>query len=150
MDAFLLLTIFGFSPWTGEFSKVLLFLPASSTQDFRVQDLKVQNLRTENIQRLSVTEITQQLQLLPRWQQREQTIVYTHQFKNFIESVNFVQCLVEPAERLGHHPDLMISYNTVTITLTTHDAGGLTYLDFKVAQAIDQVLKQWTPEKICS
>ncbi|MGL5081752.1 MAG: 4a-hydroxytetrahydrobiopterin dehydratase [Microcoleaceae cyanobacterium] len=140
MDISLLLAIFGFNSWAGESFGFPLSSLTRSTQD----------LSAESTQRLSAVEITQQLQMLPRWQQQGQTIVYTHQFQTFIESVNFVQCLVEPVERLGHHPDLMISYNTVTVTLTTHDAGGLTPLDFRVAQAVDSVLEQWPPNKPCS
>jgi 4a-hydroxytetrahydrobiopterin dehydratase len=41
---------------------------------------------------------------------------------------------VDPAEKLGHHPDILIIYNRVTITLSTHDAGGLTQLDFDLAE----------------
>ncbi|MGB3532376.1 MAG: 4a-hydroxytetrahydrobiopterin dehydratase [Microcoleaceae cyanobacterium] len=100
-------------------------------------------------QPLSEVEITQELQNLSGWEQQDQTLVYTHQFNNFIESVNFVNCLVEPAEMLNHHPDLSISYNQVTINLTTHDAVGLTNLDFQLAEKINQVLEDWSSEKSC-
>jgi 4a-hydroxytetrahydrobiopterin dehydratase len=46
--------------------------------------------------------------------------------------------MVEPAEAAGHHPDLVISYNKVDVTLTTHDAGGLTSKDFDLAQVISK------------
>ncbi len=100
-------------------------------------------------QRLSDIGITEKLQSLPRWEQQEESLVYTHTFNNFIESVNFVNCLVEPAETLGHHPDLEISYNQVMISLTTHDAGGLTDLDFQLAERINQILEAWSSEKRC-
>ena len=51
----------------------------------------------------------------------------------------FVNALVDPAEALGHHPDIVITYNRVALTLTTHDAGGLTELDFQLAEAISQL-----------
>jgi 4a-hydroxytetrahydrobiopterin dehydratase len=70
------------------------------------------------------------------WEVREQTLHCTYEFGNFVEAVTFVNRLVEPAERLGHHPDLLIRYNRVTVVLTTHDAGGLTALDFQLAAAI--------------
>jgi 4a-hydroxytetrahydrobiopterin dehydratase len=54
--------------------------------------------------------------------------------------MKFVNSLVEPAEQMGHHPDLSISYNRVVITLTTHDAGGLTQKDFDLAKQISQLL----------
>jgi 4a-hydroxytetrahydrobiopterin dehydratase len=46
---------------------------------------------------------------------------------------------VDPAEELGHHPDLSVSWNKVTVSLTTHAAGGLTANDFELARRIDAV-----------
>jgi 4a-hydroxytetrahydrobiopterin dehydratase len=60
-------------------------------------------------------------------------------FKDFIEAIAFVNKLVEPAEAAGHHPDLEISYNKVTINMTTHDAGGLTEKDFALAKTISSL-----------
>ena len=85
---------------------------------------------------LSQTEIEQKIQALPQWEQQDQTLTRTFKFKNFVESVDFVKRLVEPAEAAGHHPDIAISYNRVTISLTTHDAGGLTQKDFDLAKQI--------------
>ena len=70
------------------------------------------------------------------WKEENNTLAATFKFKNFVESINFVNQLVDPAEAAGHHPDLSISYNKVTVTMTTHDAGGLTVKDFQVAQSI--------------
>ncbi|MEL6320773.1 MAG: 4a-hydroxytetrahydrobiopterin dehydratase, partial [Cyanobacteria bacterium J06626_14] len=58
---------------------------------------------------------------------------------NFVESVDFVNQLVEPSELMAHHPDVAIAYNQVTLSLTTHDAGGLTTLDFDLAEIITTV-----------
>lgn len=91
-------------------------------------------------ERLSSPEIQQQMQALPSWTINEGQLYCTYEFNNFVESVDFVNRMVEPAEALGHHPDLEISYNTVTIKLTTHDAGGLTQLDFDLAQRISQIV----------
>ena len=88
---------------------------------------------------LTQTEIERELQTIPQWQQQEQTITRTFKFKNFVEAVDFVARLVEPAEAAGHHPDLAISYNKVTVSLTTHDAGGLTQKDFDLAQTISSL-----------
>lgn len=92
-----------------------------------------------NAMPLTQTEIEQKIQALPQWQQSQQTITRTFKFKNFVEAIAFVNQLVEPAEAAGHHPDLAISYNKVTVSLTTHDAGGLTQLDFDLAQQISQL-----------
>ncbi|MGJ5675884.1 MAG: 4a-hydroxytetrahydrobiopterin dehydratase [Nostochopsis sp.] len=61
------------------------------------------------------------------------------QFKDFLQAMEFVNKLVDPAESAGHHPDIEISYNKVRITLTTHDAGGLTQKDFELAKEISQI-----------
>jgi 4a-hydroxytetrahydrobiopterin dehydratase len=60
-------------------------------------------------------------------------------FKNFVAAIDFVNKLVAPAENAGHHPDISISYNRVSIELSTHDAGGLTEKDFAMADTINQL-----------
>lgn len=75
---------------------------------------------------LNETEVRQKLANYPDWVTSGQSISITYKFKDFIQAVEFVNRLVEPAERAGHHPDIEISYNKVTIHLTTHDAGGIT------------------------
>ena len=94
-----------------------------------------------NTMTLNQTEIDQKIQTLPGWQQKNQTITRTFKFKNFVEAIDFVNQLVEPAEAAGHHPDISISYNKVIISLTSHDAGGLTQKDFDLAQTISQLAK---------
>lgn len=92
-----------------------------------------------NTMPMSQAEIEQQIQTVPQWQQSGQTITRTFEFKNFVEAIAFVEQLVEPAEAAAHHPDLAISYNKVTVSLTSHDAGGLTAKDFELAQTISQI-----------
>lgn len=89
---------------------------------------------------LSEAEITQQASSLPEWQVVNQELKRTFKFNDFIEAIAFVNQLVQPAESLGHHPDISISYNKVIISLTTHDAGGLTEKDFELAQALSALI----------
>ena len=89
-------------------------------------------------ERLSEEAIAQQLQAIPDWAREGDTLLCTYELTDFVDAIAFVNTLVEPAESLGHHPDLMISYNRVMILLTTHDAGGLAALDFALAEAIAQ------------
>jgi 4a-hydroxytetrahydrobiopterin dehydratase len=56
---------------------------------------------------------------------------------DFVGSVKFVDSLVEPAEAMGHHPDVKISWATVTVSITNHSEGGLTAADFELASKID-------------
>ncbi|MFM6189914.1 MAG: 4a-hydroxytetrahydrobiopterin dehydratase [Planktothrix sp.] len=85
---------------------------------------------------LSDSEIETYASQLSGWTVEGKTLKLVKRFKDFIEAIEFVNKLVEPSEAAGHHPDLTISYNRVTINLTTHDAGGLTQKDFTLAQEI--------------
>ncbi len=51
--------------------------------------------------------------------------------------MRFVESLVEPAEAMGHHPDLELSWDEVTVTISTHSEGGLTASDFELARKVD-------------
>ncbi len=86
---------------------------------------------------LSAVEIQSRLKELGQdWSLQGQKLVCLKKFSGFVEAVAFVDKLVEPAEAAAHHPDLEISYNKVTIYLTTHDSGGLTEKDFSLATEI--------------
>ncbi|MEL6383387.1 MAG: 4a-hydroxytetrahydrobiopterin dehydratase [Cyanobacteria bacterium J06626_18] len=89
--------------------------------------------------RLSEVEIYQRLRNLPEWDTDGQTLFYTQTFPDFVAAIAFVNALVEPAEELAHHPDITINYDQVSLQLTTHDAGGLTDLDFQLAHRISQL-----------
>ncbi|NES93696.1 MAG: 4a-hydroxytetrahydrobiopterin dehydratase [Desertifilum sp. SIO1I2] len=89
---------------------------------------------------LSPSEIAAKAnQLSAGWSVTDLQLQQTREFKDFVEAIAFVNQLVEPAEAAGHHPDIEISYNKVTLSLTTHDAGGLTEKDFSLAQVLDQI-----------
>jgi 4a-hydroxytetrahydrobiopterin dehydratase len=85
---------------------------------------------------LSDSEITTQLSSLTGWALVGNEIQSVRKFKDFVEAIGFVNQLVAPAEAAGHHPDIAISWNKVTISLSTHDQGGLTQKDFNLAQII--------------
>jgi 4a-hydroxytetrahydrobiopterin dehydratase len=85
---------------------------------------------------LSEQDVQAKLSQLSDWTQDGKMITTVRTFKDFITAIEFVNKLVEPAEAAGHHPDIAISYNKVTIHLTTHDAGGLTEKDFAMAKTI--------------
>jgi 4a-hydroxytetrahydrobiopterin dehydratase len=90
-------------------------------------------------QLLNASEVQERLGHLSGWTLAGSEIQCVRKFKDFIEAIQFVNRLVEPAEAAGHHPDIGISYNKVTICLTTHDAGGLTEKDFEMAQVISAI-----------
>ena len=88
---------------------------------------------------LSDTEVKTQLGRLSGWSQDGNQIKTVKTFSGFPDAIAFVNKLVDPAEAAGHHPDIEISYNKVTIRLTTHDAGGLTQKDFDLAMQINRL-----------
>ncbi len=73
------------------------------------------------------------------WERSGDSIHKQFKLDDFVGSVRFVDSVVEPAEDMGHHPDLEISWNTVTVTLSTHSEGGLTEADFDLAGRIDEL-----------
>jgi 4a-hydroxytetrahydrobiopterin dehydratase len=101
--------------------------------------LTIAETTSNNSMLLSETEINTKLEALPRWTTDGTEISRTFEFDNFVAAVDFVNRLVEPAESAQHHPDLTIAYNKVTVSLSTHDAGGLTDRDFTLAEEISQL-----------
>ena len=74
---------------------------------------------------------------LEGWERAGEAIRKQFKLDDFVGSVDFVNRLVAPAEEMNHHPDLEISWNRVTVTLSTHSEGGLTEADFELARQID-------------
>ena len=89
--------------------------------------------------RLSDEEIEERLSGRDGWERAGDAIRREFTFDDFKGSVDFVNRLTPEAEAMGHHPDLEISWNTVTVTITTHSEGGLTDNDFRLAQRIEAV-----------
>ena len=88
---------------------------------------------------LSDEEVSARLERLDGWRRSGESIERSFDRGDFVGAVRFVDSLVEPAEEMGHHPDLAISWNEVTVTLTSHSEGGLTEADFELAGRIDSL-----------
>ena len=88
---------------------------------------------------LSDDEIDSRLAELQGWGREGETIVKTYELGDFVGSIGFVDGVVEPAEEMGHHPDLSVSWSKVRVSITTHAAGGLTANDFELAKRIEGV-----------
>jgi 4a-hydroxytetrahydrobiopterin dehydratase len=86
--------------------------------------------------RLSDEEIDQRLSELAGWKREGDAIERAFKLDDFKGSVDFVNRLTPEAEEMNHHPDLAISWNEVTVTITTHSEGGLTANDFELARRI--------------
>lgn len=85
-------------------------------------------------------QIERQISQLSYWGTDGDRLYSICRFRDFPATIEFVNRLVAPAETLAHHPDLAIAYNRLSISVTTHDAGGLTALDFQLANRIEQLI----------
>ena len=91
------------------------------------------------VDRLDDDQISARLDELEGWERDGDAIAKTFKRDDFVGSVRFVDALVEPAEDMGHHPDVSISWNEVRVSITTHSEGGLTANDFELASRIDSL-----------
>jgi 4a-hydroxytetrahydrobiopterin dehydratase len=86
---------------------------------------------------LSDIAIQRELGNLPGWSRRGDVLTRTYQFRDFLESIDFVNRAADAAEAADHHPDIDIRFSKVTLSLSTHSAGGITQKDLDLARAID-------------
>ena len=84
-------------------------------------------------------ELAGYLKGCPSWSLVGSEIRRTFEFKTFPCAIDFVQSVAGVAEEEGHHPDISVHYNKVTLALTTHSRGSLTAADFEVARRLDQL-----------
>ena len=87
--------------------------------------------------RLSEAEIQARLAEVPKWTRQGNAIARSWEFEDFPSALAFINRVGALAEEANHHPDIANSWNRVTLSLTTHDRGGLTDLDFELAKRID-------------
>jgi 4a-hydroxytetrahydrobiopterin dehydratase len=90
--------------------------------------------------KLSDLEIQRALGRLGGWSRRGDVLVKSYTFASFSDSVAFVNRVAKTADAMNHHPDIDIRYTKVTCTLSTHDAGGITDDDLRLAEAIEKVV----------
>ena len=88
--------------------------------------------------KLTEEEINNRLTSLNAWEVRGTCLERDFEFADFGAAIAFMNRLVPTAEALNHHPDWSNSYNKVHVSLTSHDAGGLTENDFAFAKAADE------------
>ena len=91
-------------------------------------------------ERLSDISIQRELGNLPGWSRRGEVISKTFQFRDFLTGIDFVVAVAKAADAADHHPDIDIRYTKVTCTLSTHDAGGITEKDLKLAGEIENLV----------
>ena len=95
------------------------------------------------MKKLSKTEVTNRLKKLSGWKlmKGRNAITKTFKFKNFTEAFGWMTSMALYAEKKDHHPEWFNVYSTVEVTLSTHDAGGVTSLDLDMAREMNQKSK---------
>ncbi len=86
---------------------------------------------------LDSDSLESRLSSIPKWNRKGNEIHRTFEFTTYLDGIEFVRKVADLAEAAKHHPDIDIRWRKVSLLLTTHSAGGLTDLDFDVAQQID-------------
>ena len=88
---------------------------------------------------LTDSQVRQEIGKLPGWLQKDKAIHRTFEFPDFKQAMRFVNQVAEAAEQANHHPDIDIRYNKVTMSLISHDSGGVTQRDVGMAGKISQI-----------
>ena len=86
---------------------------------------------------MKVRELKERMKRIPEWELEKKHIERTFEFDDFADAIDFVNAIAEVAEEEEHHPDIEIHYNKVRLVLSTHSKGGVTELDFALAERID-------------
>lgn len=86
---------------------------------------------------LSDIEIQRELGSLPGWARRGAALLKSYTFAAFPAGVDWVRRVADVAESMNHHPDIDIRYTKISVTLSTHDSGGITSKDIALARALD-------------
>jgi 4a-hydroxytetrahydrobiopterin dehydratase len=88
---------------------------------------------------LIAQEVQDLMRLIPKWSLKEKAIVREFRFEDFQQAMDFVNKAADVANDQDHHPEILISYNTVLLTFTTHAIKGLSLNDFISAAKIDRL-----------
>jgi 4a-hydroxytetrahydrobiopterin dehydratase len=86
---------------------------------------------------IAQSNIKEMMKRVPEWETNKKAIERTFEFDDFNLAIDFVNAVAEIADEEEHHPDIDIRWNKVKLSLSTHSEGGLTELDFQVAEKID-------------
>jgi 4a-hydroxytetrahydrobiopterin dehydratase len=87
--------------------------------------------------KLNSVQIKTALGSVTDWKKKGAVISRVYQLKDFPTAIKFVNAVARLAEKANHHPDIDIRWSKVTLSLTTHDQGGLTEKDFALAEKFD-------------
>lgn len=92
------------------------------------------------VEKMTAQQIAAGLDALPGWQLKDGKLHRELKFKNFVRAWGFMTQVAILAEQMNHHPEWSNVYSRVTIDLTTHEAGGISQLDFDLARKINELV----------
>jgi len=92
---------------------------------------------------LNTEQIRLHVKTVPNWLKRARTIHRIFPFDGFLNSIDFVNRIARKAQKSNHHPDIDIRFDKVSLTLTTHDEGGITEKDFSLARQCDKIFSKF-------
>jgi 4a-hydroxytetrahydrobiopterin dehydratase len=93
--------------------------------------------RAETAEKLNAESIRGWLNARKGWKRRANKLTKDFEFESFRDSIVFVNRIASLADNVNHHPDIDVRYATVSVTLSTHDSGGITEKDLDLAEQID-------------
>ncbi len=96
---------------------------------------------SQKIKKMRQLEIKSDLKKIPDWNQKMGGLVRVVDFPTFTEGLKFVYRLGLLAERMDHHPKIVLDYKKVTVIYSTHSVKGLTALDFEAARGVEKLLR---------
>jgi 4a-hydroxytetrahydrobiopterin dehydratase len=91
--------------------------------------------------KLTAEAVQAALKKLPGWNLKDEAIDKQYTWPSFPDAIKFVNQVADLAEQADHHPDILINYRRVTLTLSTHSEGGITQKDFDLAEQIDRACR---------
>jgi 4a-hydroxytetrahydrobiopterin dehydratase len=90
--------------------------------------------------KLTAEEIEEQMRLLVGWTIEQDKLTKSYEFETYAGGALFTAAAAQLAEKMDHHPDLFLSYRKVTVSVNTHDVGGISPFDFELARRIDKLI----------
>lgn len=94
------------------------------------------------MQKLSKDDIEKRLLRFPEWEFHKDAITITYEFENFKDCFSAMSRMAFECESLNHHPNWTNVYGTLSISLSTHEAGGVTEKDFRLAEAFESIVEE--------
>lgn len=91
---------------------------------------------------LPQSDVESRLKSFPNWTQKNNALVRVLEFPTYLDGLEFVNKLGHEAERMDHHPSIVLDYKKVTVKYSTHSAGGITELDFQAAELVDRLARE--------